>query len=82
MKLLEKFRALRREKAKQETEARADALYQLCEYNGEIWLTYGDHLICPTEMLKDDAVTVVKTVRQLFVDRMINSVNPVRLLPR
>lgn len=48
---------------------RACELYQVCEYNGELWLTYSDNLICPASMLKPAPVDAVNDMRSLYVAR-------------
>ena len=48
---------------------KADELYQIREYNGNIWLTYDGHLVCPVTMFADSAfvVTTLRTLRELYV---------------
>lgn len=43
--------------------------YQVCEYGGELWLTFVGGLVCPCSMLKDDPVESLKKMRELYVKR-------------
>ena len=47
----------------------AEYIYQLKEYGGEIWLTFGGSLVCPSPMLSDDPVDAVRKMRELYVQR-------------
>lgn len=43
--------------------------YQVCEYGGELWLTFVGCLVCPCSMLSDDPVESLKKMRELYVKR-------------
>jgi len=45
--------------------------YQVCEYGGELWLTFVGGLVCPCSMLKDDPVESLKRMRELYVKRHV-----------
>lgn len=44
-------------------------IFQLQEYDAQIWLTYRGALICPTTMLKHDAIESVNAMRTMYFDR-------------
>ena len=48
---------------------RANEIFQLCEYDGEMWLTFNGNLILPTSCLKDDPLATLAHIRELFVKR-------------
>ena len=50
---------------------RAESLFQLKEHGGGLWLTYDGWLVCPCEMLRDDAVEAVMRMRELYVQREV-----------
>ena len=50
-------------------EDRARELYQLREFNGQLWLTYNDFLICPSDMLKQDPIEALACIRDYYVQR-------------
>ena len=54
---------------KSEAEEKAKELYQVQEYQGEIWLTFDGRLVCPASMLKDSPVDALKTMRALYIER-------------
>lgn len=43
--------------------------FQIREYNGEVYLTVDGQLICPMSMLRNDEVSVLSDIRDLFIDR-------------
>ena len=53
---------------KQATE-KSEELYQICEFNGDIWLTYDKHLVCPIAMFSDStfAVAILKQMREYYL---------------
>ena len=51
--------------------ANATLLYQVQEYQGELWLTYSDNLVCPCSMLKSEPVESLAKMRELYVERKI-----------
>ena len=44
-------------------------IFQLQEYDAQIWLTYRGALICPTTMLKGDAIESVNAMRTMYINR-------------
>ena len=49
---------------------RSQELYQICEYNDNLWLTFNGALICPTDMLySPDSVKALVEIRNLYVER-------------
>ena len=79
MKTLQQFihdRQLRRAARKErELQLRASELYQLQEYDGDIWLTFNGALICPEFLLIGNPVTVLQDIRRLYIDRQKKSLN-------
>ena len=69
MSIFERYKQRQSEKVRRENEQKALDLYQLTEYNGEIWLTFNGCLVCPCSMLKDEAVDAVKKMRELYIKR-------------
>ena len=43
--------------------------FQIREYNGEVYLTVDGQLICPMSMLRNDEVSVLSDIRDLYIDR-------------
>ncbi len=64
-KLKEK-NAQRKEKELME---RAKDLFQICEHDGETWITYGGHLVLPTEFLREDPITTLQQLREAYIER-------------
>lgn len=65
MGILDMFRQSASERAVIESEEK----YQVCEYGGELWLTYSGCLVCPCSMLKDGVIESLRKMRELFVQR-------------
>ena len=53
----------------EEMVADAVSLYQVQEYQGELWLTYSGNLVCPCSMLKSEPVESVAKMRELYIKR-------------
>lgn len=45
---------------------RVNAMYQLKERNGELWLIYEGFYVCPCSMLAGDPIESVKKMRMLY----------------
>jgi hypothetical protein len=69
MNIIEKYFGQTEEEKKAEVAETAASLYQVCEFRGELWLTYNGDLVCPSSMLKDDVVKAVEKIRLLYIDR-------------
>ena len=71
MELIEKYRQEYRQhqasKAVRRSEQEADALFQIAEYDDQLWLTFGGSKVCPCDMLKDEPVEAVKKMRELYI---------------
>ena len=48
---------------------RAKEVFQICEYEGETWLTHGGQLILPTSFLSDDPIRILNQIRKAYVER-------------
>jgi hypothetical protein len=68
----------KRERRKRKAEIRAEFLYQICEYDKNIWLTYDSHLIMPMSIITDctdsaGCVGFLNAIRDLYVQREIKT---------
>jgi len=55
--------------SKNVAERNASLIYQIREFDGELWLTYSDGLVCPCSMLNVSPVEAIKTMRDLYIKR-------------
>lgn len=64
-------RLLAKRKAERQDEVVRDAcdLYQIAEFNGELWMTFSGHPVCPCCMFSDTPVEAVAMMRKLYVER-------------
>ena len=69
MNIIEKYFGPTEAEKKKEVIENANTLYQVCEFNGELWITYVGSLVCPCSMLKDDAVEAIRKMRELYIER-------------
>ena len=51
----------------------AKQIYQIEEFDGNIWLTYNGALVCPTDMFNDTPLAALSEIRQLYVERNTKS---------
>jgi hypothetical protein len=69
MEIFERYKKNRTENNHEEVVRNSQRLFQLKEYNGEIWFTYENELVCPCSMLKDEPVNAVCEMRKLYIER-------------
>lgn len=72
--MLSEYIAKKKEEFKQARHVRAvrmsEEMYQVREYDGELWFTFNSNLVCPVSMLKDDAIAALERMRNAYVERM------------
>lgn len=61
-----------KDKMSQRTVERAKEIYQIKEKNGELWLTFNGYSVIPASMLRDDIITSLETLRNLFINTINN----------
>ena len=69
MGIFERYKKSKTESNHEAVVRNSQRLFQLKEYKGEIWLTFGGELVCPSSMLNEDPVKAVCTMRDLYVER-------------
>ena len=57
------------ESKRKQLEELANDLYQICEHDSALWLTFNGNLVCPCSFLNEDAVVAVNTMRKMYVER-------------
>ena len=55
--------------SKRKSENQAHLIYQIQEYDGKLWLTFGGALVCPTDMFKTEPIETLTEIRKLYVER-------------
>ena len=50
----------------QEFYSRTKSIFQITEYNKEMWFTFNGKLVCPCTYFKDDAITALEELRRLY----------------
>ena len=65
MSLLEKLFSKSADKCRQESLE----IYQIKEFDGEIWITFNSSLVCPADMFKTEPVEALAVIRDLYVKR-------------
>lgn len=56
-------------KPKELCEQESKDIYQIKEYDGEIWLTYNGALICPMALFSEKPIEVLSKIRESYVKR-------------
>jgi hypothetical protein len=67
--ILEKWREKQAKHEEKRLMERSEELYQICEHENELWLTFDGRRVLPESMLNDDALTIVAKLRTLFLER-------------
>ena len=47
----------------------AGDLFQVREYEGKLWLTFNNCLVCPCDMFKGEPMSTLNDIRDLYVER-------------
>ena len=47
----------------------AQEIFQIKEYDGELWFTHGDLLFCPCSMIHGEATEALAVMRKKYVTR-------------
>lgn len=48
------------------------SIFQITEYNGELYFTIGTTKFCPCSMLKDEPIKALEKIRKLYIERNQN----------
>ena len=67
--LIQRWKEHLKAKRKKELEERAEELFQLCEHEGEMWITFGGELIMPTRFIDGDPIQVLRQIRVAYIER-------------
>lgn len=46
-------------------------IFQVTEYNGDLWFVYCGNLVCPCNLFKDDYSNVLRKMRDSFIKRQL-----------
>lgn len=71
MGIIEKYRQEYHQKSVERKvkckEYEANFMFQIAEYEGQLWLVFNGSNVCPCDMLKDTPVEAVKKMRELYI---------------
>lgn len=51
----------------------ARELFQICEHDGQIWLTYNGERVIPESMLNIDAIHALAQLREMYLNDLCNA---------
>lgn len=69
MGIFEKFKEDQAQKCHLENQETAAVMFQITEYDGEIWITFNGNLVCPSSMLNLEPVEAIRKMRELYIKR-------------
>ena len=61
-----------KKKIRNSTVESASMMFQIMEYEGELWLTFNNCLVCPCSMFNVSPVEAVRKMRELYLKRKVN----------
>ena len=67
--LIQRWKEHQRVKREKELKERAEELFQLCEHEGEMWMTYNGYLVLPTRYINGDPIQVLRQIRAAYIER-------------
>ena len=50
---------------------RAIEIFQITEYNGQLWFTYDNFLYCPCSMIGNEPINALSMLREQYIERKI-----------
>lgn len=50
-------------------EEEAKEIFQLKEYESQVWLTYRGALICPVRLIEGDTIVSLNVMRSMYIER-------------
>lgn len=56
-------------KSNKKCQEEAELIYQIKEFNSEIWLTYNGALVCPISMFTREPIEALELIRSYYVVR-------------
>jgi hypothetical protein len=48
---------------------RADEIFQITEYNGQLWFTCDNFLYCPCSMVGNEPINALSMLREQYIER-------------
>jgi hypothetical protein len=69
--LIQRWKEHQKVKREKELKERAEELFQLCEHEGEMWLTYDGYIVLPTRYINIDPILLVRQMRQAYINEEI-----------
>lgn len=73
MNIFQKLKEKHHNNTRRLLERRVNAMFQIKERDGELWLTYEGFFVCPCAMLKDSPVESVRKMRVLYKCHLDNA---------
>lgn len=64
-------REQQKERRRQKLTYMAEDLLQVTELDSQLWLTYGGAPVIPSDMLKEDIISTIEKLRELYIKRKI-----------
>ncbi len=72
MNIINQFRERMAEKRLSRITDNSDSLFQVCEHDGKLWVTYAGNLVLPCDMLNVEPIEALHTMRTLYTERLTN----------
>ena len=69
MDYLRNYITKRRQSNAAKLEHIATEIFQIAEYEGQLWLTFNGYKVCPCSLLNEPPVEAVRKMRELYVKR-------------
>lgn len=69
--MIQNWKEKREERKRIDVKERARELFQIREYNGQLWFTYNGSLFCPCSLMGDveNGVNILEKIRNLYIER-------------
>lgn len=64
------YKKTKERKRMERIQRRASEIFQITEYNGQLWFTCESFLYCPCAMVSYDAVDALSVLREQYIKRL------------
>lgn len=65
------YKKTKEQKRIERIKKRAIEIFQITEYNGQLWFTYDNFLYCPCLMIGNEPINALSMLREQYIERKI-----------
>ena len=63
------YKKSKEQKRMERIQKRASEIFQITEYNGQLWFTCDSFLYCPCSMIENEPINALSMLREQYIER-------------